>query len=191
MDGGAQSSASPVYQYFVQTAKNLKPEYISLITPSRWFAGGKGLDAFREEMLNDQHLTEIHDWLTPEDIFPNTNIRGGVNYFLWDKNYTGKNVRFVSHRAGTKISDVIRPLKVDGIDILVRDSIGMKVLEKIYSNSNKSVYAMDQIVSPRKPFGISGNFTADERFKNKPDTLKNPVTCYARGWKKGYIDRDI
>ena len=80
-DGGAQSSARPIYHHFVQAAKSMNPEYITYITPSRWFVGGKGLDSFRDEMLNDPHIKEIHDWLTPEDIFPNTNIRGGVNYF--------------------------------------------------------------------------------------------------------------
>ena len=76
-DGGAAASASPVYQYFVEGAKSLDPEKIVLITPSRWFVGGKGLDEFRNEMLNDKHLAEIHDWLTPQDVFPTTNIRGG------------------------------------------------------------------------------------------------------------------
>ena len=69
MDGGAQASASPIYQNFVKAAKELNPKYISLIMPSRWYTGGKGLDSFRDEMLNDEHIRELHDWLTPENIF--------------------------------------------------------------------------------------------------------------------------
>ncbi len=69
MDGGAQASASPIYQNFVRAAKELNPKYISLIMPSRWYTGGKGLDSLRDEMLNDEHIRELHDWLTPEDIF--------------------------------------------------------------------------------------------------------------------------
>lgn len=190
-DGGAQSSARPVYHHFIQASKELNPEYLSFITPSRWFVGGKGLDNFREEMLNDLHLKEIHDWLTPEDIFPNTNIRGGVNYFLWDKNHTEENVRFVSYKNGKKIDDTIRPLKLKNTNILIRDSVGIKILEKVLFNESKSVYTMDEIVSPRKPFGISGNFTTDVRLKNTPDNLKNPIICYSRGWKKGYLEKDI
>ncbi len=87
MDGGAQASASPIYHHFVRLAKELEPGLISFIMPTRWYAGGKGLDDFRDEMLNDIHIRELHDWLTPEDIFPHTNIRGGVCYFLWDKDY--------------------------------------------------------------------------------------------------------
>lgn len=190
-DGGAQASARPVYHHFVQAAKSLNPEYISYITPSRWFVGGKGLDSFRDEMLNDLHLKEIHDWLTPEDIFPNTNIRGGVNYFLWDKNFTDKSVRFASYKDGKKISDVIRPLAIEGIDILLRDNIGIKVLEKIYANDYENTNTISEIVSPLRPFGFRGYFIDDERFNSTPDSLINPVICYARGWKKGYIERDI
>ena len=80
-DGGAGSSGSPIYQNFVSLAKKLEPEVITLITPSRWFVGGKGLDKFRDDMLNDSNIKEIHDWLTPQDVFPRTNIRGGYLSF--------------------------------------------------------------------------------------------------------------
>ena len=83
MDGGAQASAKPIYQHFVSTSKKIKPNYISFIIPTRWYAGGKGLDKFRDEMLNDEHIEALYDCVTPDDIFPNTNIRGGVCYFLW------------------------------------------------------------------------------------------------------------
>lgn len=190
-DGGAQSSARPIYHHFVQAAKSLNPEYITYITPSRWFVGGKGLDSFRDEMLNDLHMKEIHDWLTPEDIFPNTNIRGGVNFFLWDKSFTDASIRFASYKNGRKISDLNRPLAVEGIDILLRDNIGVKVLEKIYDNDYENIFTIADIVSPRKPFGFGGYFIDDKRFKNAEASLAKPVTCYAKGWKKGYIERDI
>ena len=190
-DGGAQASARPVYHHFVQAAKSLNPEYITYITPSRWFVGGKGLDSFRDEMLNDLHLKEIHDWLTPEDIFPNTNIRGGVNYFLWDKNFNDDSIRFASYKDGKKISDLIRPLAIEGIDILLRDNIGIKVLEKIYKNNYEGISTIAEIVSPRKPFGFSGYFINDRRFNNTEVLLKQPIICYAKGWTKGYIERDI
>src|SRR5690625_1672735 len=190
-DGGAQSSARPVYHHFIQGAKELNPEYLSFITPSRWFVGGKGLDNFREEMLNDLHLKEIHDWITPEDVFPNTNIRGGVNYFLWARNYNDKNIRFVSYKNGHKISDVERPLAVKGIDIILRDSVGIQILEKIYANKYTNLSTISRFVSSRKPFGLSGYFINDERFKDTPENLKSSIICYARGWRKGYIERDI
>lgn len=124
MDGGAQASASPIYHHFVRLAKELNPELISFIMPTRWYAGGKGLDDFRDEMLNDIHLKELHDWLTPEDIFPNTNIRGGVCYFLWDRNYdNSKNLaRVVTYENNAIVSDISRSLKYKDFDILIRDS---------------------------------------------------------------------
>ena len=88
-DGGNGVSAKPIYQHFISQAKVLSPRYIVMITPSRWFAGGKGLDSFREEMLNDTRIRKIVDFINAKDCFPQNSISGGVNYFLWDRDYNG------------------------------------------------------------------------------------------------------
>ena len=89
MDGGAGVSAKPIYNHFVSISKKIRPLYISMITPSRWFAGGKGLDEYREEMLNDHRLSEIFDFINAKDCFNNVSIGGGISYFLWDCSYEG------------------------------------------------------------------------------------------------------
>ncbi|MBU5269468.1 Eco57I restriction-modification methylase domain-containing protein [Clostridium cochlearium] len=187
-DGGAQASAKPIYQYFMQGAKKMNPDYICLITPSRWYVGGKGLDDYRDEMLNDIHLQELHDWLTPNDIFPNTNIRGGVSYYLWNAKYdnTQEGVRVVSYKDSKIISDKKRPLKLSGVDILVRDNIGVGIIQKISSNK-----FLSEFVSPRKPFGLATNFTESIDFHNTDENLKEPIKCYYKGQNVGFVERKL
>ena len=193
MDGGAQASAIPIYQNFVQAAKELNPRYISLIMPSRWYTGGKGLDSFRDEMLNDEHIRELHDWLTPEDIFPNTNIRGGVCYFLWDSEYNNneKLTRVVTHENNKVVSDVMRPMKIGDVEIFIRDYRSSEILMKVFKkqkNLNTNDWLMEY-VSPRKPFGLSGNFTRDSKFKKESLGMNNPLKCYGKN-SIGYVERE-
>ena len=88
-DGGAGSSSRPIYPYFVDMAKKMAGTYVSIIMPTRWFTGGKGKDLslFRKDMLDDSHIEILHDYLNPAEVFPGTNIRGGICYFLRNTKY--------------------------------------------------------------------------------------------------------
>lgn len=88
-DGGNGVSATPIFQHFVNKAKQLKPRYMTMIIPARWYAGGKGLDSFREEMLSDKHISKLVDFESSKDCFDGVNIAGGICYFLWEKEYSG------------------------------------------------------------------------------------------------------
>ncbi|RIW31609.1 restriction endonuclease [Bacillus salacetis] len=181
MDGGAQASARPIYHHFVRLAKQLNPNVISLIIPTRWYVGGKGLDEFRDEMLNDRHLSELHDWLTPEDIFPNTNIRGGVCYFLWNSSNSNDVTRVVTYKNNKIVNNVSRPMEYKDSGIFVRDSSAIPILDKVYSKDNDSLM---EYVSSRNPFGFSTNFT----FKNDSHSMNEPIKCYANRGRIGYIE---
>ena len=189
MDGGAQASASPLYHHFVNLAKELNPELVSFIIPARWYVGGKGLNDFRDQMLNDIHIRELHDWLTPEDIFPNTNIRGGICYFLWDKNYDNSQnlTRVVTYEDNKVVEDIIRPMKIEGTDIFIRDGKAISILNKVFFNRN--IETIDNYVSVRKPFGIESNFIKSNNFHSSNSGLSEPIICYGRGQTVGYIER--
>ena len=157
MDGGGKGySAKPVYNYFVEQAKALSPSYISMITPSRWFAGGKGLDEFRTTMLKDNRLCKIVDYVDNEVLFANVAIVGGVNYFLWDKHHTG-DCEVTSVR-GDKVSTLTRSLSE--YEIFIRNNEAVSLIKRI---QNTQETKMNSIVYTRNVFGIPSDFRGIQR----------------------------
>ncbi|MGN0653579.1 MAG: Eco57I restriction-modification methylase domain-containing protein [Oscillospiraceae bacterium] len=191
-DGGHGASAIPIYQKFISAAKKLSPRFITMITPSRWFTGGRGLDEFRKEMLQDKHLRVIHDFADASDCFTGVEIKGGVNYFLWDRDNEGL-CHIYSHMHDGKTFSMERPLLEKGLDVFIRDSRSIAIIRKVQNATNN--YFTD-IVSANDPFGY------DVRVENsylrvKPDIKKQPfdgsLQIYYFGWRDkgvGYISSD-
>lgn len=190
-DGGANASATPTYHYFVELAKKLKPNNISLIMPSRWYSGGKGLDKFRDKMLNDIHIRELFDFPNPDEVFPNTNIRGGVCVVNWDNSYNAKDTltRVVTFKNNKVTSDVYRSLKFAQSDTFIRDYTSVQIIEKINQVRKLDEGRISDFVSPLKPFGFRGFFIRDERFHNDTSELQKPVKCFGKG-TVGYVERE-
>ena len=152
--GGSGTSAIPIYQKFIQQAKKLDPRFLCMITPSRWFSGGKGLDEFRDEMLHDNRIRKIHDFIDASECFPGVQIKGGVSYFLWDRDNKG-DCLVVTHHGGNVNKSVERPLLETGNDIFIRYNEAIPIYHKV--SSFKEV-TMESIISTRRPFGLSSNF---------------------------------
>ncbi len=160
--GGTGSSAIPIYDKFVLQAKKLEPRYLVMIVPSRWFAGGKGLDDFRDEMLNDSHLRVIHDYPNAGDCFPGVEIKGGVCYFLWDRDNMGL-CSVNTHEQGEIISTMERPLLEKGNDIFIRYNPAISIFKKVSALQENTF--MD-IVSVRRPYGLSSTFNNFSKNQN-------------------------
>lgn len=168
-DGGYGTSAAPIYQLFVEKALSIDPRYAVFVTPSRWMAGGKGLDKYRAKMLSDKHLRNIVDYPKLYEGFPGVKIRGGISYFLWDRDYNGKCAVQTIWDGQPTGPTVLRHL--DAHDILVRRNEAVPILEKVRAKGEKT---LDSRVSSRKPFGLATNF------HGKPDSkgLKKPVKLF-------------
>ena len=164
-DGGYGTSAGPIYHRFVNQAKALEPRYLTMIIPARWFSGGKGLDEFRESMLSDDRLRSIDDFLSAADVFPGVGLKGGVCYFLWDRDNPGS-CRVATHFKDWPVSTATRPLLEDGVDVFVRFNEGLSILKKVMAveteDSNSMTFPenkrFDRLVSSRKPFGLETTF---------------------------------
>lgn len=189
-DGGAQKSAKPIYNYIVEISKKMNPTYITLITPTRWFAGGKGLDVFRNIMLNDVHIRELHDFLHPEEVFPDINNRGGICYFLMDKTYdnTTDLVDVITHDKGDTVRQARRPMKTRDLEIFIRDSQAISILDKVIPAGTQTE-TLEKYISAAKAFGFRTFFIQDSLFRPNPDGLNQPVKCYGRSNKSGYVEK--
>lgn len=148
-DGGYGTSAAPIYQLFVEKALGLDPRYAVFVTPSRWMTGGKGLDKYRDRMLSDRRLRSITDYPKLYEGFPGVKIRGGISYFLWDREYNGPcKVQTIwdGQPTGPTVSRYL-----NAYDILVRRNEAVPILEKIRAKSEPT---LDARVSSGKPFGL-------------------------------------
>ena len=164
MDGGGNASAINIYNYFVDISRTITPKYISMIMPARWYAGGKGLDDFRASMLQDSHIEVMYDYPNPKDCFPNTNISGGICYFLWNDDYDGD----------CKYTNVVNGIKetakrrLNENEIFVRYNRAVSVIRKIMS---KNFVSITTIVYARNPFDLDSSVRGDSN-PRKTDDLK-------------------
>lgn len=188
--GGSGRQARPLYNMFVEQAKKLDPRYLVMVIPSRWFAGGMGLDDFRESMLTDDRLRSIDDYLSGSDVFPGgMGGKGGVCYFLWDRDNPGP-CRVATHFSGWPTSVATRPLRENGADIFIRFNEGVSILKKVAAvetGNTGSVALPDEkrfsnLVSSIGSFGLDSTFRGKD--KGKGDDLK----VYRNGGV-GYIAR--
>ena len=190
-DGGHGASAIPIYQLFVQQAKKLNPRYLTMIIMARWYAGGRGLDEFRSEMLHDKHIIRIVDYFNSEDCFPGIDLSGGVCYFLWDRDRTN-NCRVTSILNNTETT-MTRPLLEEGNSTFIRFNNAIKILNKI---KRKGETSFMNLVSPNDPFGYDIRVENSMR-RIKPDIVDKPLKDSikihywgTKGKSVGYIKRD-
>lgn len=153
-DGGFGESARPIYHQFVEQAMKLKPRYLTMITPSRWFAGGKGLGAFREAMLHDHRISHLVDYPKLYDGFPGVKIRGGVSYFLWERDHHGP-CSIQTMWDGEPLGPPMKR-RLDAYDVLVRRNEAVSILDKVraFRVRGKAEATLDARVSSQKPFGL-------------------------------------
>ena len=156
-----ENYAIALYQKFVEQAKKLNPRFLTMVIPARWYAGGRGLDDFREEMLNDSRIRKIVDYPNAVDCFPGVDIAGGVCYFLWDRDNKGT-CEIKTFKGNQIVSTMTRNLLEDDGDTFIRFNEAIPILRKIKSKNEKT---FDSLVSPQTPFGLTSTF---KDFKSKP-----------------------
>lgn len=147
-DGGHGASAIPIYQHFVEKAKKLNPRYLSMIIPARWYSGGRGLDSFREAMLNDHRIRVLYDYFNSEECFPGVDLSGGICYFLWDRENVG--LCKVSSVFNGQTTTLERPLLEKNAASFIRFNQAITIVSKV---SEKHEESFMNIVSSNDPFG--------------------------------------
>lgn len=190
-DDGFGTSAAPIYQHFVTQAKALEPRYLSMVIPARWFAGGKGLDEFRESMLTDDRLRSIDDYLSASDVFPGVGLKGGICVFLWNRDNRGP-CSVTTHFNDEQPSTVSRELLEGGVDVFIRFNQGLSILKKVVAVETGQTQSLmlpdnqrfDRLVSSRKPFGL------ETTFKGKPARNADDDLLIYQNGGTGYVARN-
>ncbi|MGK2954628.1 MAG: Eco57I restriction-modification methylase domain-containing protein [Solirubrobacterales bacterium] len=180
-DGGYGTSAAPIYNKFVEKALDLDPRYAVFVTPSRWFAGGKGLDKYRERLLSDRRMRNLVDYPKLYDAFPGVKIRGGISYFLWDRDHDGP-CTIQTMWEGSPVGEPSARY-LDAYDVLVRRNEAVPILEKVRTRQEST---LDLRVSSRKPFGLPTNFHGATSEKG----LKEPVRLFG-SQKVSWVERSL
>ena len=181
MKGGAGgTSDSSIYHLFVEQAKRLNPRYLSMVIPSRWMAGGRGLDDFRKEMLSSGNIARIVDYPVSREVFPNVEVKGGICYFLWSGSHDGLCEVSVI-RGDNKVSSL---RSLDEFDVFVREARAVSILRKVLKAKEPSI---TKIMTADTPFGIATNFDGFHERQEPGDVALH----YVRGGKRniGFVPR--
>jgi Eco57I restriction-modification methylase len=187
-DGGFGASSMPIYNLFVNQAKALEPRILTMVIPARWLFGGRGLDDFRNNMLNDQRIRKLVDYPDSRHVFPGVDVAGGICVFTWDRDNTGEcEVIEFNHEGNSKSSN--RPLLEDGAEVFVRSSGALAILKKVIAKEtgSSSLYLpegkrFDKQVSAQKPFGLRTFFRGSK--ERQPDQDVMVVQSGGRAWMK-------
>lgn len=153
-DAGHGRSASPIYHKFIEQAKKLNPRYLAMIVPARWYAGGKGLDDFRAEMLADKRIRKLIDFENSNDVFPGVDVAGGICYFLWDRDNKGP-CEVINLIDGKQVKS---ERALDEFSILIRHSQAIPIIRKVLAKKENGGKRLSEVVSSRKPFGLPTNY---------------------------------
>ncbi|MGQ9752066.1 MAG: Eco57I restriction-modification methylase domain-containing protein, partial [Thermoanaerobaculaceae bacterium] len=187
--GSVESQAVPIYNKFVEQAIKLNPRFLVMITPARWFNGGFGLENYRRRLLNDKRIRVIHDYPDSRECFSGVQIKGGVCFFLWDRDHSGLCTIFTHRENVTTVSE--RPLLEPELSIFIRYSEAVSILRKVL---NKRERSFKDLVSPRDPFGLNYIENGREIMFKKFDKVPSDdsVIVYSQGWSKDnlrYVSR--
>lgn len=162
--GGAGTSAITIYHHFINISKAINPKYISLIVPARWYAGGKGLDEFRNTMLSDKRLEKIIDYPNPKDCFPTANISGGVCCFLWNRKYSNKChfTNIVNHEIFAEEREL------NEFEVFVRYNKALSIIRKIVDVTSNYI---SNIVAARNLYNLDSSVRGYSNKEQETDIL--------------------
>lgn len=152
--GSGGSNDAPIYQHFAGLAEVLKPNYISLIIPSRWFSGGREnlLAEFRKSMLQNKGISKMFAYTDSRDIFPTVEIKGGLCYYLYDEKYSG-DCSYTLVQNGEQTTSI---RNLGDFEILIREPELAKIVKKVMNQAD-ATQTVSTIISGDTPFGIPTN----------------------------------
>lgn len=159
--GSGGTNDAPIFQHFCNVASALKPSNVSMIIPSKWFAGGRDslLGEFRTTMLTSGHVKKLVAFTSSRELFPSVEIKGGICYFLLEERIN-ELCEYSLHKDGVVISEK-RNLALN--EIFIRDPQLSQLVARIRDFHSGNF--VDSIISADTPFGIPTNPEANKDIK--------------------------
>lgn len=182
--GGGGTNDSAIYDLFVEQAIRLEPRFLSMVIPSRWMAGGRGMDEFRNTMLSGQHLSHIVDYPNSAQVFPSVDLKSGVCYFLWDSAHDG-DCSATLIRGEEVVGPTLR--KLNEYDVFIRDVRAAAILKKVLKQKEAS---FENLLTGDTPFGLATNFTGFRPSEPRDDEVKVYASSNA-GRRIGAMKRSL
>lgn len=149
------SLSSQLFPWFMKGAISLKAQYVSLITPARWFAGeaqDKSFVKLRTFIRENNHIEKIFYYKNEREVFPDVEIKGGIDYFLYNESFMS-DLEFTTIINNEKRCER-RPLFIEGLDVIIADSKSVIIIKKVLNHSDFT--SLTTITTGRNPFGIIG-----------------------------------
>lgn len=174
---GTRTSDRSIYHLFMESSFKLSP-LVSLITPARFlFKAGDTPSNFNERILNSKHFKVIFYTPNSANIFPRTDIKGGVTITLYNNNETYEAIKlYIPYKQLRIVANKVKPFVHDTALTDIIFTANKLNLEQLYQEHPETKKLISSNGRERRlQSNIFGKLSF---FQNRPVDSDNDIAVY-------------